>query len=68
VVERRERLGLAREPAQTLRITGEEIGQDLDGDVAIEPGIAGSIDFAHPASTEWRDEFIGAETSTAGQS
>src|SRR6185312_13050991 len=37
-------------------------GQDLDGDLTPEAGIAGTIDLSHPAGTERRQNLVGAET------
>ena len=37
-------------------------GKDLDGDRAIEPGVAPAVDLAHAASAERRDEFVRAES------
>jgi hypothetical protein len=47
MVQRRERLRLALEAGQALRVEGEAIRQDLDRDITIEPGIAGAVDLAH---------------------
>ena len=47
VVERREHLRFAMEARQSLGIVGEEIGQDLDRDVAVQLGVMGTIDLAH---------------------
>jgi len=35
----------------------------LDGDVALEPGVTRSIDFAHASCTERRNDFVRAEAS-----
>ena len=36
-------------------------GKNLDGNRAIEPGIASSIDFAHAAGAEWGLNFVVTE-------
>jgi hypothetical protein len=54
MIERRERLRLALEPRQPFRIVGKDIRQDLDGDVAIESSVAGTIDLAHAAGADQR--------------
>ena len=54
VVQRGQRLRFAREAREAIGIGGQGCGQDLDGDVAIELGIARAIDLAHPAGAQWR--------------
>jgi hypothetical protein len=34
---------------------------DLDGDVAIQAGVVGSVDFTHAAFSDGSEDFIGAE-------
>ena len=48
MIERGKNAGLAFEARETFRIERERLGKHLDGDVAVELGIAGSIDFAIP--------------------
>jgi hypothetical protein len=36
-------------------------GQDFDRDRAIETGVAGFVDLAHPAGPDGREDFIRAE-------
>jgi hypothetical protein len=38
--------------------------QDLDGDVAIEPRIAGAVDLAHAAGADEPDDLVRPETVT----
>ena len=52
VVQRRQRLGFAGEPRQPFGVAGEEIGQHLDRDIAVERRVARPIDLAHPAGAE----------------
>ena len=53
MVQRGEGLRFALESSEALRIVRECLGQDLDRNVAIQLGIARSIDFAHaPAADE----------------
>ena len=35
-------------------------GKNLDGDSAVEAGVARAIDFSHAASAEWREDFVRA--------
>ena len=38
-----------------------DLGQDLDGDVAIEPRVAGAIDLAHAACPQGGEDLVRAE-------
>ncbi len=42
-------------------------GQNLDSDRAIEAGVAGFVDFAHPARTNLRGYFIWAEAGARNE-
>ena len=64
VIERGDALGLASESGATLRVGGLALEQDLEGDVAIEAGVARAIHLAHSAGTDQRQDFVRAETST----
>ena len=64
--KRRQRLCFAREAGEAFAVGGEELGQDLDRDAAIELGIARAIDLAHAARTEWADDLIRSK-SNAGR-
>jgi len=46
------------EAAQAIRIGRIRGGQDFDGHVAFETRIARPIDFAHPARTQRREDFV----------
>src|SRR5262245_27081947 len=61
VVERCEQLRLALESREAIRIEGEDSGQHFQRDVSIEPRVARSIDFAHPAGTDGSDDFERAQ-------
>ena len=67
MVERREHLRLALEACEPVGIAGEELGKDLQRDVTIELRVARTIDLAHAARAECRDDLVGAETRTGGQ-
>ena len=64
MVQRGEQLRLALETREAVRIGREEVGQDLQRDVAIEPRIARAIHLAHAARADERDDFVGAEART----
>src|SRR6266446_5764965 len=55
VIQRRNRTGFAGKALGELRIG------HFDRDITIQPGIVGTIHFAHPAFTDWRQDFIRAE-------
>src|SRR5258707_5797730 len=41
--------------------------KNLDGDAAVQTGIARTVDFAHAARTDGSDDFIGAESASGRQ-
>ena len=49
MVQRREELGLALEPRQTLFVFRKLFGEDFDRDVAVELRVASAIDLTHAA-------------------
>ena len=66
--ERRDRLDLALESREGLGIAGDTGRKDLDGDVPIETGVAGTVDLPHPAGTDGTDDFVRAQTCARRQS
>ena len=68
MIERGEHFGFTLESRESFVIQGDGGRQDLDGDVAPEPRIAGAIDLAHASRAELRDHFIRAEPGTSRQS
>ena len=52
------RLGLHHEPALRLRVGREVVAEDFERDVALEAGIEGPVDDAHPAGAETIAEFV----------
>ncbi len=61
MVERGQDFGFALETGQPLGVVHEGVGQDLQGDIAVQLGVAGLIDFAHAAGANGGDDFIDAE-------
>ena len=61
MVERREHLRLAFESRQPLGIVGEQVGQDLERDLAAQLGVAGAVDLAHAARAKRASDLIGTE-------
>jgi hypothetical protein len=54
-------LRLALEAGPPFRVGGRVLGEDLEGDVALQLRIVRAIDLAHPAFAEFREDLIGAE-------
>ena len=48
-----------------LRVRGDMRGQDFDGDGALQPGVGGLIDLAHPPGPDGGLELIRAELGAA---
>ena len=67
MIEGREQLRFAPEPRETVGVERESCREDLQRDVAIQPAAAGPIHLAHAASTDERQNFIGAELRTGGE-
>ena len=51
VIERGERLGFLLKAPEAVAIPRELGGEDLDGDVAFQPGVARTVHLAHTAAT-----------------
>ena len=58
MVQGRSSLGFALEAVQSLRILGQFIRQELEGDKAAEFYIFGLVDDAHPATAEFFDNAV----------
>ena len=61
-VEGRERFQLPLESRQTIGITGQRLGQDLERDLSIELGVARAIDLAHTPGPERAENLVRADT------
>ena len=64
MIERSNRASLAFEPLSSCGIGGKMLGQHLDGDDAIQTGVARLVDFAHSPGADQPDDFVGAKPST----
>ena len=60
VVEGGRGAGFLREALQAVGVGGKRRGQNLDGDVALQAGVAGAVHLAHSTCTERRLNFVGA--------
>ena len=65
--QRGDGLRFAIESREPLRIARDRLGQNLDGDVAIEARIARAIHLAHPTSAKRIEDFVAAEPAAGGQ-
>ncbi len=57
--ERGHCLRFALESIDPVGILGEGGCDDLQSDIALQPGIAGSVDLAHPAGAKEADDLVG---------
>src|SRR5205823_6665427 len=61
MVERREQLRLALEADHACRVSEEQLGQDLDRDVAPQLRVVRAIDLAHSAVADGAPNSVRAE-------
>ena len=52
---------LAEEALGGRRVCGEMIGQQLDGDVAVQGPVAGAVDDAHAAVADLVDQLVAGQ-------
>jgi len=57
----------ACEPPEPIRITGENVGQDLERDVPIELCIAGAIDLTHLTGPKGGKDLVRAEAGAKSE-
>src|SRR6185503_11445717 len=60
-------LRLALEARAQIGATCELRRQDLDGDAAVEPGVACAVDLPHPARAERRNDLVWTEARSWGE-
>src|SRR5580693_2326212 len=65
--ELRNGLGFPLEAFAQLRVPGKMFRQDFYSDVAVQPGVAGAIHFAHAAGSSRCDNFIGPQACTRSE-
>ena len=66
VVERGDDLGFPLEARQTVGVSRESVGKNLQRNITIQFRVACTVDLAHPAGAERRDDFIGTEARSSG--
>src|SRR5207249_7744202 len=67
MVQRCENLGLSLESIETIGITREFFGKDLDRDLSFQFRVFCAVDFAHPALAEQRGNLVRAELCADGE-
>src|SRR5262245_1056581 len=55
------------EPVHAIRVIRKRLGQDLDGNLAVQPGVARPVHFAHTTCTKRGGDLVGTESSTSLQ-
>jgi hypothetical protein len=68
MIQRGENFSLALEPGEAIGIVNEQVGQNLQGDIAIQLRIAGSVDLTHTAFADQGGDFIRTEARARSQS
>ncbi len=63
VVERGQEPGLALEAGQAVGIARDLLGQDLDGHVPVQRGVAGQVHHPHPAAAHLAPDLVDADLS-----
>ena len=67
MVQRGEDFRFTLKAGDSLRVCGERLRQDLDGDIAIELRVARSVHLAHAAFADVRGDFVNAEACAGGE-
>ncbi len=67
MIERGEELRLALEPQPAVGLECEQLGQDLQRDVAIQLRVARAVHLAHSADTQRADDMVGTDSMTRGE-
>jgi hypothetical protein len=58
MVQGRGGLRFALKAGQRLRVSGDFIGQELEGNKSVQPGVLGLLDHTHPAAAELFDDAV----------
>ena len=67
MIQGRDGAGFAFEACVRFGFFGEMFGENLDGDGAVEAGVARAVDFAHAACAEAGLNFVGAELGAGSE-
>jgi hypothetical protein len=68
MVQRGECLGFTLEAREPIGVVGERVGEDLEGDIAIELRVAGAQDLAHPAFANLRGDLVDTDSGAGSES
>jgi hypothetical protein len=66
MIQRGEHFGFTLQTSESLDVSGQRVGQDLDRDDTLQVGVYGAIDLAHAAGANPAADFIYAESSARG--
>jgi hypothetical protein len=66
MIQRCEHLSFALEASQAVGMLCQRRGQNFYGNVAVELSVARTVDLAHAACAQGREDFVGAETGSSG--
>ena len=58
MIERSEKHRLVLQARAPLGARRELVGEDLQRDLAPEPGVASPPDFAHPSGADWSEDLV----------
>ena len=67
VVQAGDGLRLALEPLLEVGVGGDVLGEDLDGDGAVQAGVAGFVHLTHPARADGREDLVWAERGAGSE-
>jgi hypothetical protein len=67
MAQRRQHSRFTLEAGEPVRIAGERLGKDLDGDAPVEAGVARGIHLAHAAFAKRRHDLVDANASAVGE-
>ena len=67
VIQRGQRLRFACEARQPIGVIGKRVRQTLEGNIAIESGVARPPYLPHPAFAEGRGDLVDAESGAGGE-
>ena len=67
VVQAGDGLGFPLEPLLQLRVAGDVLGEDFDGNRAVEAGVAGFVHLPHPAHADLGSDLIRAEAGARSE-
>ena len=58
MIQCRSRLGLTLKTGKHLRVTGNTLWQEFQGDEAMQPRVLGFVDDAHPTAAQFLDDAV----------